>query len=298
MLTEAAATPPAEEFRTAHTLEEAVGLLAERPSRPLAGGVALIPLMNQGLATAARLVYVGRVPELHEIHQTATAIWLGAACTHSELAGSKVLGVSLPTVAAMHLAVGNVRIRDWGTLGGNLLMGDKRHDPPTYLTALGASLEVVSPAGSQMLPVQTLAGAYPSSIGSVIAPHELVRAVVIPLLGAGERTAYLKYTPAAGDYGLVSAGVRVRVTHGLISEARVVIGALGTGPFVSAGAAQVLAGRDLRDPGIGPEVMFAVAGEVPADSDFRGSADYKKHLAGVLAVRVLRRCTAGGGSER
>jgi carbon-monoxide dehydrogenase medium subunit len=185
----------------------------------------------------------------------------------------------LPELAATFAKIGNHRVRAWGTIGGNLVAGDPRHDGPPLLAAMGAHGIVVNAGGQHRAEVARLV--------SGLDPRDLLTEIRIPAPGAGEGIGFEKLFYSAGDYALVSAAVGLRLaTDGQVAAARL---ALSGAAF---GCAQVVLVQPPNPgPGLPIDVVRAAAeraaAEAPAVDDFRGSADYKRHVAEVLLARAL-----------
>ncbi|WP_158641405.1 FAD binding domain-containing protein [Amycolatopsis eburnea] len=282
-------------FVSARSFEEAFEALAGEEALAVAGGVSVGLLANLGLVSAATLVSVSRIPELRGVRVENGGLVIGAAMTHGRLAADPVLRRERPEVAAMFGHIGNVRVRAWGTVGGNLALAEPAQDPPVLLAALDAEAGIVGTGGTRRVPVAEL-GDGPMS--TVLAPDELIREVVVPLPVAGERCSYRKFLPkTADDYATVSAAVRVRFDGGRIAAARVFCGAVGPVPVACEEAAALLVGRthdELREP---DDVVAAVRDAVSPVGDHRGSADYKREMAGVFVKRALEEIGSGGGAS-
>jgi carbon-monoxide dehydrogenase medium subunit len=285
------------EFVPARSLEEAFDALADEDAVPIAGGVAVGLLASLGLFSAERVVALGRIEELKGVNREGSALVLGAATTHAELAADPLLVAELPEVAAMFGHIGNVRVRCWGTVGGNLALAEPSQDPPVFLTALGAEVVLRSREGSRRVPVGEFSG---GAMTTVLEPGELITGISVPLPAPGDRRAYLKFLPkTADDYATVSAAVALRFDGDRIASARIVCGAVGPTPVDCAGAAELVIGGTADEPELLHAVGEAVRTTVTPLTDHRGSADYKAEMAGVFAQRALRRAvspTATGGN--
>ncbi|MBE1494127.1 CO/xanthine dehydrogenase FAD-binding subunit [Amycolatopsis lexingtonensis] len=281
-------------FVAARSLEEAFEALAGEDALAVAGGVSVGLLANLGLISAATLVSVSRIPELRGVRAGDDGLVVGAATAHGRLAADPVLRRERPGLAEMFGHIGNVRVRAWGTVGGNLALAEPAQDPPVLLAALDAEVELAGTGGTRRVPVAEL-GDGPMS--TVLGPGELITKVVVPPPVAGERCAYRKFLPkTADDYATVSAAVRVRFDGARIAAARVFCGAVGPVPVACETAAARLVGRtrdELRDLG---DVVSAVRDAVSPRGDHRGSADYKREMAGVFVKRALAEIGTGGAA--
>jgi carbon-monoxide dehydrogenase medium subunit len=250
------------------TLDEALALRADLGDDAAwyAGGTELILAMKLGLLGYEHLIDVKRLPELRRVQRRAGEVRIGAGVTHRELETLE----EIPALAALERRVANVRVRAAGTLGGNLAFAEPHADPPALLTALHARVELTSASGTRELAIDDFVlGAYETAL----AEDELLTAIVVP---TGARAAYDKFQvlerPAVG------------VAVALNGRLDVVVGAVDEQP--------------VRVPVEHPDDHDAIAEAAmevvePVD-DLSGSADYKRHLTGVLVRRGLQRLRGQG----
>jgi len=192
---------------------------------------------------------------------------LGSATQHGVLARDPLLRRELPAAAAMFGHIGNVRVRAWGTVGGNLALAEPAQDPPVLLTALDADVLVRGPGGTPRVPVAGLAA---GPMTTVLEPGELITHVAVPRPGPDERSAYLKFLPVtADDYATVSVAVRLRVAGGVVTAARIVCGAVGPLPVDCAEAAALVVGRPTAEPPDVSEAWARVSGGAGYVGDVR-----------------------------
>jgi CO/xanthine dehydrogenase FAD-binding subunit len=285
------------EFVVPRSLDEAFSALMDDEAVAIAGGVAVGLLSNLGMVSAARLVSLSQIPEMQGVRVDRDMLSVGAAMPHGRLAADPVLRAYLPELSAMFAHIGNLRVRAWGTVGGNLALAEPSQDPPIMLAALGAAVDVTGPGGSRRIPVAELSD---GPMSTVLQPRELITRVILALPQAGERCAYQKFLPkTADDYATVSAAVRVILDGRRVSAARVFCGAVGPVPVSCDHAAELLVGRVLDEPGQLDDVVSAVRGAVSPVGDHRGSADYKREMAGVFVRRALvAAMPAGPGGGR
>lgn len=277
------------------TLPEALESLAGGESVVLAGGQSIVLLMNTGLLAPDRLISIGGLPELHGVEVTDAHLDIGALCTHQELADHPAVRERLPAAARMFEGVGNVRVRNAGTVGGNLVHADPAQDPPVLLAALGATATVVGPNGERAIAAEDVAA---GPLWSSLEDDELLTRVRVPWLGPDDRASYIKFLPGTfDDYATVSVAAKLTVADGRVGAARLAAGAVGATVAVLDDAASVLVGRDPADPDALAELAERVRDAVSPFADRRGSADYKREMAGVVARRAVQACFAGGSGD-
>lgn len=281
------------EYRTPKSLREVHSTLKEFGSdaKLIAGGTSLVIMMKQRLVRPSCLVSLRSVRGLNSIEIKDGGIRIGGLATHREVESSSLLRRRLPLVTETYHHVGTLRIRNMATVGGGIAHADPNQDPPPTLIALGATVKATSADGSRVLPLDQFFTDY---YETVLNPEEIVTEIFIPKLPANSGGAYLKFLPrTADDYATVSAAAVLTLdkSHKIISDARIALGSVGVTPIRATAAEDVLRGQPIK-----PEA-FAEAGEkakeaVDPVSDFRGSAAYKKEMAGVFVRRALEKALA------
>jgi aerobic carbon-monoxide dehydrogenase medium subunit len=276
----------------ARTLDEAFDAFAaaDGDAAYLAGGTELLQVMKMGLAAFGTLVDLKPIAELQGIAAGDDGMLrIGAATTHREIERSEVVAREAPALGGLERRVANVRVRNQGTLGGNLAFAEPHSDPATFLLACGASVELAGPRGTRRLGIgEFVIG----PLATTREADEIVTAVEIPAMTTGEGRGYAKL--AFFERPAVSVAVRLRVSDGAIAEATVTLGSMVDSPTVvdDAGAALVgvpVGNRTAFDAGgFGAAIGRSreAFGAVDAIADLNGSADYKRHLAGVLVARA------------
>lgn len=268
------------------SVEEASALLSTygEDAKLLAGGHSLIPAMKLRLAAPRYLIDLGRVSGLSEIRASQGTLTIGAMTVHADVADSELVCRNLPGLAEAALSIGDLQVRNRGTIGGSAAHADPAGDFPVILSALNASFELASTTGRRIVPAEQF---FLDFFTTALEPHEILTAIHIPLIPAGTGTSYEKLGHPASGYVVVSAGVRIqRLASGLCETARVAIGGLEGGPSRAADTEAALQGQHLT-----PEVIAAAAASaaegIETDDDAYASADYKLHMATVYARRAI-----------
>jgi carbon-monoxide dehydrogenase medium subunit len=281
------------EYRTPKSLKEVHATLKEFGSdaKLIAGGTSLVIMMRQRLVRPNCLVSLRSVRGLNsiEIHDGGTRI--GGLATHREVESSSLLRRRLPLVAETYHHVATIRVRNMATVGGGLAHADPNQDPPPTLIALGATVKATSVDGSRVIPLDEFFTDY---YETVLKPDEIVTEVFIPKMAPNSAGAYLKFLPrTADDYATVSAAAVLTLDKSgkTINDVRIALGSVGVTPIRATAAEAVLRGQPLKAE------AFVEAGEkakeaVDPVSDFRGSAAYKKEMAGVFVRRALEKALA------
>ena len=286
------------DYHQPDTLDEALDLLARHREdvHLIAGGTAMVLLMQQGLAQPGHVVGLQRVEALRGIAERPDGgLELGATVTHAQAERSAAVAAHCPALRTAFSRVATVRIRNQGTVGGNLAHADPAQDPPPMLLALDAEVVAASPRGQRRIPLHELfLGFFQTSLE----PDEIVTAVSLPPAEPRATSAYCKFLPRTqDDYATVSAAAWLLSDgDGRCARARIALGAAGPVPLRARRAEALLEGRRL-DHELIDEVAAAVREEVDPIDDARGSAAYKREMARVFAGRALRAAMAQGAAR-
>jgi carbon-monoxide dehydrogenase medium subunit len=254
-------------------------------ARVLAGGQSLLPMINVGLATPEVLVDISRVAEAREITASDGYLSIGALVTHRELIASEVARAAQPLLGAAAAHIGSARIRNRGTLGGSLAHSDPAAELPVVMTALGASYELTDGRAEREVRAEEFAI---TVFTTELEPDEILLAARVPVLGPGWGWSFREVSRRRGDFALVSAAALVRTAGGILVEARLALGGAADRPVRLAAVEASLAGaaRGQIAARIGP-----IEGISPV-TDTGASAEYRRHLARVLAVQALEEACA------
>jgi len=257
-----------------------------------AGGTELLLAMRHDLLRYAHLIDIKTVAGLDGIERRDGHLHIAAAATHRTIERSAVVREQLPVMAEMAANVANVRVRATGTLGGNLAFAEPHSDPATLLLALGGSARAQGKSGERTLAMdELLAGAYENSL----AQDEILTGVDVPVPGPSQRTAYLKFQVHERPLLGLALLLELDDDGGVIREARCAVGCVSPTPCRSATAESLIAGpADSLEQRI-QEAGEALADEAALTDDREGSAEYKRHLIGVLLRRAARKCLNGNG---
>ena len=283
------------EFHRPPSLEAALDLLERHgdDARLIAGGTALVLQMKQRFAQPGHVIGLRRLTRaegLGTIEEAGGALRIGALCTLKQLEDSPLLQERIPLLAETVSRVATRRIRSMATVGGALVNGDPNQDPPPTLIALGASVELTSSTGVRVCPVEELCIDY---YETDVRPGEVLTLLNVPIPAPNTFGSYLKFLPrTADDYATVSVAATVTLGENSVCQsARIVLGAAGTTPIRAHAAEALLTGQELTG-----DANRAAAATVPDAvdplDDFRGSADYKREMAGVFTRRALAHALA------
>ena len=283
------------EFHNPASLDDALQMLERYggDAQLMAGGTALVLQMKQRFAQPAHVIGLRPLAQfggLGSVEDTGGALRIGSLCTLRRLEDHPLLRARIPMLAETVSRVATRRIRSMATIGGGLVNGDPNQDPPPALIALGASVELTSPSGTRICPVEDLFIDY---YETDVRPGEVLTAVMIPVPQEDTGGAYLKFLPrTAEDYATVSvAAVVSRGPDNVCRDIRIALGAAGATPVRARAAEALLRGQELTGDAIRAAAATVPDAVDPLD-DFRGSADYKREMAGVFTRRAVMQALA------
>ena len=278
------------EYEKATTLDHAIALLARLgpEARVLAGGHSLIPMMKLRMAQPDALVDINDLGgELGAISVEGDELRIGALVRHAELLASAVIGEHYPIFHDAERVIADPVVRNRGTVGGSLCQADPSEDLSAAFAAVEAAAVIAGPNGTRTVPIREFhVGPYETVVG----PGELLTELRVPIRPGGG-SAYEKVERRVGDWPVAAAGAALWLDGDTVSSAGLGLTAVGAPSFAATEAEQYLLGKPAT------EENFAEAGRIAAANcnpiaDQRGPVDYKRHLAGELTTRALRRATA------
>jgi len=256
--------------------------------RILAGGQSLVPALNMRLATPRAVIDINRLPGLDDIRLSPEGLIIGALTRQEALERSPLVREHAPLLAAAVPHVGHAAIRARGTVGGSLALADPAAELPACAVALDTTIRVSSRRGSRSVAAADFfRGIYTTAVG----PGEVVTEIVVPP-GPGWRTGFAELARRHGDFALAGLAARMLVEGQAVREARLVFFGVGTRPLRARGAETALVGSRadalaLADAG------RALERDLDPSGDIHGSPALRRHLAGVLLARVIRRMMDG-----
>jgi len=278
------------EYRTPKSLKEVFEDLKRygEDSKLIAGGTALVIMMKQRLLTPTCLISLRDLPRMHGVAPRNGGLSIKGLTTHREVETSPLVRRRVPLLAETYAHVATIRIRNIATVGGGLAHADPNQDPPPTLIALNARIKANSAGGQREIALEEFFKDY---YETVLEPDEMVTELIVPGLPPNSAGAFLKFLPrTADDYATVSAAAVVTLDKNkkIFKDVRIALGSVGTTPVRAREAEEVLRGQPIK-----PEALRE-AGEkaklaVDPISDFRGSAGYKKEMAGVFVRRALEK---------
>lgn len=285
--------PPKFDYYRASSVDEALSLLQQHgaDAKLLAGGHSLIPMMKMRLAQPAVLIDIGRIGELKGIRVEGSTLVIGPLTTHATIAASEDVQRLATALSDAASVVGDVQVRNRGTIGGNLAHADPASDLPAAFLALGGEIEARGPGGSRTIAADDFfQGLFTTALGE----NEIITAIRFPNVGQArgkKGSAYEKFPHPASGYAVVGVAAVLEVEGNRIVSARVA----ANGAFECAkrltGAEQALNGADATAEAVASAAEHAADGFSADDflSDIFASADYRAHLLKVYTRRALQK---------
>ncbi len=255
---------------------------------PLAGGHSLIPMMKLRMASPEHLVDVGRIPGLRFIRDDGDAIVIGATTTQAEMINSELLVSRLPIIRETSLQVADPQVRARGTLGGNVANGDPANDFPALMQCLDAVFVLQGTGGERNVPAR---GFYKSPFETELRAGELLTSVRIPVPPPGHGHAYEKLKRKVGDYATAAVAVLLTLRGGQVATCAISLTNVGPTPLFAAEASAIVIGTSL-DPETRKRAATSAKGITDPATDGRGTAEYRREMAGVMVARALSKAMA------
>lgn len=269
--------PQAFEYEQPESVADAIAMLGKHggEARILAGGHSLVPLMKLRLAAPDALIDIGGIASLRGITDTPDAITIGALTTHAQVASSEVIAGGCPILAETAAGIGDIQVRNRGTIGGSIANADPHGDLPAVFLALEGEATAEGPNGERTIAAADLFVDY---LQTSLSQDEIVTSVRVP---KAAKSAYVKFNRRAQDWAIVGAAA---VVDG--SSARIALTGVASKPVRAAAAEAAFTGSNAA------EAAGHAADGLDPPSDTAASGEYRAHLARVLVRRALEAAMA------
>lgn len=272
------------DYVRATTLDEALTLLAQNEdAKILAGGHSLIPAMKLRLAQPPLLIDLGRIKDLSYIREEGGQIRLGAMTTHYEIESSDLLKKICPLLPECAGHIGDVQVRNKGTIGGSLAHSDPAGDWPAAIIALNADLIATSKNGDRAIKADDF---FVDLLTTALEPGEILREIRINKPKDHSGQAYLKMHHPASGFAVVGVAANLTIEDDVCRSARIGITGVSSKAYRPSAVESALTGAKLDEQTIAGAAAHAADG-VEANGDLFASADYRKHLAEVYTKRAI-----------
>lgn len=278
---------PSFDYHRASSVAEAQQLLAANPgAKVLAGGHSLLPMLKLRLAAPTALIDIGQITALKGIAVSDGGLRIGAMTTHAEVAASPLIGTHCPVVAEAAARIGDMAVRNRGTIGGSVAHADPAADLPAVLSAVGARMEIAGAGGKAR--VVEAANFFEGLMATAVGEGEILTAILVPAAAAGTGAAYAKFAHPASRYAVVGAAAVVAVARGVCSGAIIIVGGVTATPARLGSVEAALTGARLTADVIAA-ASAKVAGDLAGDlmGDLFASAAYRRHVAGAWVAKAV-----------
>jgi carbon-monoxide dehydrogenase medium subunit len=278
------------EYHDPSTLQEAIALLTQYggEAKILAGGHSLLPIMNLRLAQPKALIDIGKIPGLSGIREENGTLVIGAMTTHYLVESSSLLKQKLPILPETAAVIGDVQVRNRGTIGGSIAHADPAGDFPAAAVALDMQLKAVGPRGERTISAREF---FVDILTTALQPDEILTEIRVPALAPRTGSAYEKFPNPASRYAIVGAAAVVTTDgNGVCQKASVGLNGVTGKPVAAVGVEQALVGKRLNGQAIQEASAKAADGLEPL-GDIFASAAYRAHLARVYTKRALSRAS-------
>lgn len=283
--------PSAFDYQRPATLAEAARLLASHAdeAKLLAGGHSLVPMLKLRLAMPTLLIDIGRLSELQGLREQNGTLIIGAGTTHYAAETSALLRQRCPLLVETAASIGDVQVRNRGTIGGSVAHADPAADWPAALLAVGAHMKLIHDGGERLVAAEDF---FVELLTTAMESHEILTEIHVPVNPAHTGSAYGKVQQPASGFALT--GVAAQVTLGANNTVqRVAVGVTGISnkAYRASATEQALQGQAATADAVAQAAAHATDG-VDAVGDIHASAEYRLHLTRVYAKRALQQAIA------
>ena len=272
------------DYKKATSVEEALSMLDE-DAKILGGGHSLIPTLKLRLDAPGSLIDISKIESLQHISEHDKSITIGAGTTHAQIAADPVLAEHCPMMGQAAEEIGDIQVRNRGTLGGSIAHADPAADWPAVLLAANAQVSIQNANGSRTVDIdQFFKGFYETAVEE----NEIITAISVPKTAANRNSAYVKFKQPASRFALVGCAAALEMDGKKVASARIGLTGVADKAYRVENVEQALAGKELNEATI-EEVVRNVTDGIAVMSDHYASENYRSHLAHVFVKRLLRK---------
>jgi carbon-monoxide dehydrogenase medium subunit len=274
------------DYIAAKNLDEALSLLAHHKddAKLLAGGHSLLPALKLRLAQPKVLIDIGRIKDLSYIREQGGQIHIGAMTTHFQIETSDLLRHACPLLPETATNLGDLQVRNKGTMGGSLAHADPAADWPAAVLALGAEMVAASPKGERVIKADDF---FVELFTTALQPHEVLKEIRIRAPQSRTGQSYLKFRHPASGFAVVGVAVSITLDgSGKCVSAGVGITGVSPKPYRASAVEIALRGKNLDSKTLAEAAAHAADG-VRINADLFASGEYRQHLAQVYTRRAL-----------
>jgi len=288
--------PASFDYHAPASLPEALALLTKygEEAKVLSGGQSLLPLLKLRLGQAAHLVDIGRIPGLEYVREEGGMLRIGGRTRESALEQSEVVKSRYPILLDTTKVIADPVVRNMATVGGNLAHGDPGNDHPATMIALRAQVVATGPKGERVIPIEQF---FKGLFRTALKPDEVLTEIRIPAPPARSGGAYQKLERKVGDYATAAAAAQVTLAaNGTVEKVGLALTNVGPTPILCTEAEAYLTGKKPDATTLAETAKLAAKAATPS-ADRRGSVEYKREMARVLAGRALKAAVSRAGGK-
>ena len=288
--------PSAFDYHAPASIPEAIALLSRfgESAKVISGGQSLLPLLKLRLGTAEHLVDIGRIAGLEYVREEGGSLRIGGRTRESVLERSEIVQTRFPILLDTARVIADPLVRNRATVGGNLAHGDPANDHPATMLALRAIVVAQGPDGERTIPIDRF---FTGLFATALAADEILTEIRIPVPPNRSGGAYMKLERKVGDYATAAAAAQVTLDGaGNFSQVGLALTNAGPVPTRASAAEDVLRGKRADEANIAEAARRAAKAASPT-ADRRGSVEYKREMARVLAVRALKKAVERAGGR-
>ena len=276
--------PNTVDYYRAKSVDDALKMLKANPeAKILAGGHSLIPAMKLRLNSPPMVIDIANLKDLNYIKEVDGKICIGAMVTHAQIASSALINKKLPLFSETADLIGDVQVRNMGTLGGSIAHADPSADWSAALLAANASVVVKSSKKSRTISaVKFFTGFFTTAL----AEGELVTEIQIPSPAKGVKMTYQKFMQPASRFAIVGCAAMIKIENGIVTDANIAFTGVSDAPFRDAGVEKAIKGKAATAENIANAASKAAAG-ISINVDHYADEEYRQHLATVYAKKAL-----------
>lgn len=276
--------PNTVDYYRASSVSDALSVLKANPdAKILAGGHSLIPAMKLRLNSPSMVIDIANLSDLNYIKEEGGNICIGAMTTHGQIAHSSLLADKLPLFTETADVIGDVQVRNMGTIGGSIAHADPSADWPAALLAANASIVVTNGDETRTIPATDF---FVGFFSTALEEGEIITEIQVPIPAAGTKMTYQKFMQPASRFAIVGCAAIAKVENGVVSDITVAFTGVSDGPFRDGNVEAAISGKAATAENIASAAAQA-ASDVSLNADHYADEDYRQHLARVYAKRAL-----------
>jgi len=270
------------EYKKANSVDEALGMLGE-DAQILGGGQSLIPALKLRLNSPGTLIDISKIDSIKGIRDNENSITVGGGATHASIASNTALASSVPMMGQAAREIGDIQVRNRGTIGGSMAHADPAADWPAVLLASDANVNIQGKNGRRTVDIdQFFKGFYETALGE----GEIITGISIPKTAFNSNSTYVKFKQPASRFAIVGVAAAADMDGGVVRSVRIGVTGVGEYAYRAMDVEKALAGKALNAENIDAALAGATNG-VDVMGDHYASVKYRSHLAKVYIKRAL-----------